>query len=103
MSRAEQARAWALSRVGCPYIMGGTGQFCTPAYRRARAAQYPASAGKIAQYCQRLSGQAVSCKGCRYYDEAAATGKRAYDCAQLTRWCMNAVGIALVSGATSQW
>lgn len=103
MSKADQARAWALSRVGCPYIMGATGQLCTPAYRRARAAQYPASAGKIQKYCPRLSGQAVSCKGCRYYDEAAATGKRAYDCAQLIRWCMDAVGIFLVSGATSQW
>ena len=103
MSKADQARAWALSRVGCPYIMGATGKFCTPAYRRARAAQYPACARKIEKYCPRLSGQAAACKGCRYYDEAAATGKRAYDCAQLTRWCMDAVGIALVSGATSQW
>lgn len=103
MSNEEKAREWALSRVGCPYIMGGTGQFCTPAYRRARAAQYPASAAKIKQNCPRLHGSATSCKGCRYYDDAAATGKRAYDCAQLTRYCMDAVGIFLVSGATSQW
>ena len=50
MSKADQARAWALSRVGCPYIMGATGKFCTPAYRRARAAQYPACARKIEKY-----------------------------------------------------
>lgn len=48
-------------------------------------------------------GAANRCKGCRYYDETAGTGKRAYDCAQLTRWCMDAIGIKLVSGATSQW
>lgn len=103
MDKAQTAREWALSRVGCPYIMGGTGQFCTIAYRKARAAQYPGSAEKIKATCQRLRGAATSCKGCRWYDDAAGTGKRAYDCAQLTRWCMDAVGIKLVSGATSQW
>lgn len=103
MDKAQTAREWALSRVGCPYIMGGTGQFCTVAYRKARAAQYPGSAAKIKANCPRMKGSATSCKGCRWYDDTAGTGKRAYDCAQLTRWCMDAVGIKLVSGATSQW
>lgn len=103
MNKTEAVRAWALARVGNPYIMGGTGQFCTPAYRKARAAQYPASASKITKNCQRMRGDATSCRGCRYYDEAAQTGKRAYDCAQFTRWAMDHVGISLVSGATSQW
>lgn len=103
MDKAEKAREWALSRVGCPYIMGGTGQFCTVAYRKARAEQYPGSAAKIRENCPRLAGSATGCKGCRWYDDTAGTGKRAYDCAQLTRWCMDAVGIKLVSGATSQW
>ena len=103
MDKAEKAREWALSRVGCPYIMGGTGQFCTVAYRKARAAQYPGSAAKIKANCPRMQGSATSCRGCRWYDDTAVTGKRAYDCAQLTRWCMDAVGIKLVSGATSQW
>ena len=103
MDKAQTAREWALSRVGCPYIMGGTGQFCTVAYRKARAAQYPGSAAKIKANCPRMQGSATSCRGCRWYDDTAGTGKRAYDCAQLTRWCMDAVGIKLVSGATSQW
>lgn len=103
MDKAQTAREWALSRVGCPYIMGGTGQFCTVAYRKARAAQYPGSAAKIRENCPRMKGSATSCKGCRWWDDTAGTGKRAYDCAQLTRWCMDAVGIKLVSGATSQW
>lgn len=103
MLKTDKARAWLLSRVGNPYLMGGTGQSCTVSYRRARAAQYPASAAKIAANCQRMNGSKSSCWGCRYYDEAARTGKRAYDCAQLIRWCMDAVGITMVSGATSQW
>jgi hypothetical protein len=103
MEKIEAVKSWLLSRVGNPYIMGGTGQFCTPSYRRARAAQYPASEGKIIKNCQRLNGKETSCHGCRYYDEAAQTGKRAYDCAQLTRWAMDAIGISLVSGSNSQW
>lgn len=103
MEKAEKVRRWLLERVGNPYIMGATGQFCTVSYRKARAAQYPNSAGNIEKYCQRMNGQETSCKGCRYYDEVAGTGKRAYDCAQLTRWAMDSVGITLVSGATSQW
>ena len=103
MDKIESVKSWLLSRVGNPYIMGGTGQFCTVAYRKARAAQYPDSAAKIKNNCPRMRGSATTCKGCRYYDEAAQTGKRAYDCAQLTRWAMDSVGIKTVSGATSQW
>lgn len=103
MNKVDSARAWLLSRVGNPYLMGGTGQFCTVAYRKARAAQYPGSAAKIKANCPRMRGAANRCMGCRYYDETAGTGKRAYDCAQLTRWCMDAIGVKLVSGATSQW
>ena len=103
MTKAEKVKSFALSRVGCPYLMGGTGQFCTVAYRKARAEQYPGSAEKIKANCPRMAGQATTCKGCRWYDDTAGTGKRAYDCAQLTRYAMNSVGISLVSGATSQW
>lgn len=104
MDKIEKLRQWALSRVGNPYLMGGTGQFCTPAYRRARMIQYPGSAERIKKNCPRTNGEgATSCRGCRYYDEASGTGKRAYDCAQFTRWAMDSIGIYLVSGATSQW
>ena len=29
MEKSEIAKSWALERVGCPYIYGGTGQVCT--------------------------------------------------------------------------
>lgn len=103
MTKVDLVRDWVLSRIGNPYIMGGTGQPCTVAYREARAAQYPASAAKIRKNCQRMNGSSTTCKGCRYYDDSTGKGKRAYDCAQLTRWVMDEVGISLVSGATSQW
>ena len=102
MSKAEQARAWALSRVGCPYVMGGTGKTCTVSYREARAAQYPQYADKIRKNCPRLDKNASTCKGCKWVD-AQGTGKRCYDCAQLVRWCMDSIGITMVSGANSQW
>ena len=103
MTKAEEAKAWALSRVGCPYIYGGTGQICTTSYREARAAQYPNYAGKIYNNCPILSGKTDSCANCKWCDADTNVGKRAYDCAQLVRWCMNHVGISMVSGANSQW
>lgn len=103
MDKIESVKTWLLSRVGNPYLMGGTGQFCTVAYRKARAAQYPGSAANITKYCQRMNGTETSCQGCQWWDESTKNGKRAYDCAQLTRWAMDSVGIPLVSGATSQW
>lgn len=103
MIKADEARNWALSRVGCPYIYGGTGAICTPSYREARAAQYPSYKTKIYNNCPRLSGSALSCTDCRWCDPDTNQGKRAYDCAQLVRWCMNHVGITMVSGANSQW
>lgn len=102
MSKADQAKAWALSRVGCPYVYGGTGKACTVSYREARAAQYPQYADKIRKNCPRLHENAASCKGCKWAEEDG-TGKRCYDCAQLVRWCMDAIGITMVSGANSQW
>ena len=103
MTKAEEARNWAQSRIGCPYIYGGTGQPCTPSYREARAAQYPEYADKIRKNCPRLSGKTDSCTDCKWCDPDTNKGKRAYDCAQLVRWCMDHIGISMVSGANSQW
>lgn len=97
MSKAEALRAWVIARIGNPYIMGCTGAICTPAQRRARAAQYPGSASNIKKYCPVLSGKQATCTGCKY------NGKQAYDCAQLTRRAAESVGLALPSGATNQW
>lgn len=86
-----------LQWIGHAYIYGGTGQPCTPAYRRARQAQYPSMATAIRVNCPVLSGRQATCTGCRW------EGKKAFDCAQLTRRTAESVGLSLPSGATSQW
>lgn len=102
-SKPDIVRAWCAQRVGCPYIYGGTGQPCTPSYREARMKQYPAYAEKIQRNCPRLMGKATVCSGCKWCDPETGVGKLAYDCAQLSRRAMEAVGISLVSGANPQW
>ncbi len=95
----DAIREWALSKVGSPYVMGGTGKRCTPAYRKARAAQYPGSAAAIEKQCQVMSGKKSTCDGCKY------DGMDCYDCAQLVRYGCKAAGIdgLNISGANSQW
>lgn len=99
MTKAEKLTAWALSKVGSPFVMGGTGKRCTPAYRKARATQYPGSAAAIEQQCQVMSGKKSTCDGCKY------DGMDCYDCAQLVRYGCKASGIdgLNISGANSQW
>lgn len=99
--QVETVKSWVLGQVGCAYIYGATGQACTPAYRRARMDQYPEYAEKIKRNCPRMSGGATSCDGCKWAEDG--TGRLAFDCAQLTRRAMEQAGIALVSGANSQW
>lgn len=99
MTKAEKLTAWAMSKVGSPYVMGGTGKRCTPAYRKARATQYPGSAAAIEKQCQVMSGKKSTCDGCKY------DGMDCYDCAQLVRYGCKASGIdgLNISGANSQW
>ena len=78
-------------------MYGGTGHPCTVAYRRARMAQYPQMAAKIAANCPRLADGASSCAACRW------RGKNCYDCAQWTRRLFACAGVTLPSGATTQW
>lgn len=89
--------AWALNQAGSPYVYGGTGAACTPAYRRERMAQYPAQADNIRKQCPVLSGRQTGCAGCGY------RGKPCFDCAQFTRRALEQAGIPLPSGASSQW
>lgn len=104
MEKYQAVKNWCAERVGNPYIMGATGKTCTPSYRQARMEQYPAYADKMVKNCPRLSKASVNtCVGCRWCDPSTGKGKLAYDCAQLARWAMDFVGIAMVSGATSQW
>ena len=103
MDKAQLVRNAAVERIGCPYVMGGTGKVCSPSYREARAAQYPNYAEQIRNNCPRLSGSASSCSACKWADPETGKGKLCYDCAQLALACMAAAGIPLVSGANSQW
>ena len=64
MTKADEAKAWALAHVGCPYIYGATGGICTPSYREARAAQYPEYAATMRKNCPLLSGSTHSCTNC---------------------------------------
>lgn len=102
-TKADAVKNLALSKIGCPYVMGGTGKECTVAYRTARANQYPDSAARIRANCQQMKGSKTTCHGCKWYDEEAGHGKPCYDCAQLNLAVMAAAGIPLVSGANSQW
>ena len=97
MTKSEMIREAALTMRGCPYVYGGTGQKCTPAYRRQQAEQYPTMANAIRKNCPVLSGKQDTCDGCKYQ------GKKAYDCAQVTRISARAAELTLPSGASSQW
>lgn len=103
MDKAQLVKNAAVERIGCPYVMGGTGKVCSPSYREARAAQYPKYEAQIRKNCPRLSGSASSCSACKWADPETHKGKLCYDCAQLALACMAAAGIPLVSGANSQW
>lgn len=103
--RCETVKAWCIEQVGCPYIWGATKQACTPKYRQQRINDLkddkPQYAALIKKNCPRLNGGATSCAGCKWARDGV--GRLAYDCAQLTRFALETVGIALVSGANSQW
>lgn len=101
MDREEIVKIFCESRIGCPYIYGATGRQCTPDYRRARMAQYPAFAQAIAENCPRLKSNRTSCVGCKWAKDGK--GLPAYDCAQFTRRALETAGISLPSGATSQY
>lgn len=102
MDKIEIVKNWLEARIGNPYIMGGTGKKCTVSYRKARAAQYPASAANIKANCPQMKSDNFSgCQGCRWAENGV--GKQAYDCAQLTKYAMAEIGINLVSGSNSQW
>lgn len=96
-TRSDKIRDFALQQEGAPYIYGGTGRLCTPAYRKQQIKQYPDMEHQITTNCPVLSGKQINCSGCKY------SGRKAFDCAQLTRRAAEAAGLTLPSGATSQF
>lgn len=96
--RIEKAEAFFLSCVGDAYLMGTSGQLCTPALRRAKVQRYPAYAANIQKYCPVLSGKQATCVGCKH------NGKKAHDCRGITYECADALDIPMTSiGSNSQW
>ena len=84
-SKRDAMTARALALVGCGYIYGATGWVCSLKRRLQQADQYP-------QYRAQIMGVG-----------AKWDGKICWDCAQLTKACARAAGVALPSGATNQW
>lgn len=78
-------KKWLESQVGNGYVYGATGWICSEAQRKIQAKQYPEQEHNI---------MVVSAK----WD-----GKRCFDCAQLTKFALQEVGISIPSGATSQY
>lgn len=72
--RFQAVADYALSKVGRGYIFGATGWVCSPARRRQQAAQYPQHAARILGIGARWDG--IQC----------------FDCAQLTRFSVDAAG-----------
>lgn len=95
--RSAAARDYALAQVGAAYIYGATADKCTIGRRTTQAERYPEYADNIYGECPALSGEGVGCVGCQWQ------GRLAFDCATLTRFAAEAAGLALPSGATSQW
>lgn len=81
----ERMMEKALALVGQGYIYGAKGQTCSLAFRQQQAQQYPEQADNILGVGGKWDGVPV------------------WDCAQLVRAAAREAGVAMVSGATSQW
>lgn len=80
---AQKVKDWALSKKGCGYTWGATGQIMTTAVMNALKSRYP----------DHVDTSIVS----------KWIGKQIFDCASFVRLGMKEAGISMVSGASSQW
>lgn len=83
LSDVNAVKLWALSKKGCGYIWGATGQTLTEKSLQQLMARYPSHINE--QVARRW------------------LGKQVFDCASFVRLAMSQVGIKMVSGASSQW
>lgn len=99
MKAYEKINEWARGEVGSPYAWGGTGQLCSPIYRKSLMVQYPSRAADMKRECQihKTGSKVITCEGCKY------KGKRLYDCAQFVNKALKMMGEKPPSGATSLW
>lgn len=83
MEKAEKVVSYALSKVGCGYVWGSSGQTLTQS-----------------------SLASLKAKFSEHIDESIVSkwlGKQVFDCASLVAQSMKQVGISIASGATSAW
>ena len=82
-TKAEIVKSWALSKQGCGYVWGATGEKLTQEYLQRL----------LASFSEHIDEEIVS----------KWMGKEVYDCAYFTKAAMKQVGITIGSGASSQW
>lgn len=80
---AQKVKDWALSKKGCGYTWGATGQTMTTAVMNALKNRYP----------DHVDTNIVK----------KWIGKQIFDCASFVRLGMKEAGVSMVSGASSQW
>lgn len=80
---AQKVKDWALSKKGCGYTWGATGQTMTTAVMNALKNRYP----------DHVNTNIVE----------KWIGKQIFDCASFVRLGMKEAGVSMVSGASSQW
>lgn len=83
MDKASIVKEWALSKKGCGYVWGATGQVLTATELSRLIAQHPTNV--------------------TYEKNNKWIGKQVFDCASFVRQGLREVGISVVSGASSQW
>lgn len=83
-TNAETVRKWCLSKVGCGYVWGATGQKLTQSALEALYNRHPNDVDK--DLCWRLWANKV-----------------VYDCAGFAAEAMRQVGFSITAGATSAW
>ena len=82
-TKAEIVKSWALSKQGCGYVWGATGEKLTQEYLQRL----------LTSFSEHIDEEVVS----------KWMGKEVYDCAYFTKAAMKQVGITIGSGASSQW
>ena len=77
--------SYVRSKVGCGYVWGASGEFCSPSLRSILAKRAPSQKGNILGICEKWDGMQV------------------FDCATLVREAFKAAGVNRSSGATTIW
>lgn len=93
-AKQQIALDWAQARLqeGCGYIMGASGQICSEAFRKQQAKQYATYDGNPNYGRDVIMGTGAK------WDK-----RKVYDCQGFMKGVYKAIGLALLSGATTQY